>query len=137
MYPNKALVSSVVPSSGRPRADPLSRAGLLVEPPRKKSKWDDDEEDQAAARERKRVKKAELESKLAREREQLAVRSAAAGVGRGGSQSSRESTPGRIRTLGETRDGKGRGPPRGRDAHPLLESCRSVYEYEVSSASLL
>lgn len=122
------------PDNERRGADLASRAGLIAEPPRKKSKWDDlaDEEDVAAARERKRVKKAELEGKLAREREQLAGRSAA-GSGRGGSQSSRESTPGRIRTLGEARCG--RGPARGRDAHPLLESCRSVYSYEVSRSS--
>lgn len=116
---------------------PSRHPGLLVEPPRKKSKWDDiaDEEDKVAARERKRAKKAELDAKLAREREQLASR--VAGSSRGGSTSSREGTPGRSRGLGEAREAApGRGPVRGRETHPLLESCRSVYCYEVRTRAL-
>lgn len=123
-------------------SSPSSHAGAGTgtptgdEPPRKKSKWADlaDEEDKAAARERKRIKKAELELKLAREKEiakQHAGASGTAGTSASGA-SSREGTPGtqsRLAGAGGMRAGRGR--PRGRVAHPLLESCRSVYCYEV------
>ncbi|GAA5912679.1 hypothetical protein JCM8208_007727 [Rhodotorula glutinis] len=96
-------------------------------PPRKKSKWDDDEADLAAARELKRAKKAALAARLATEKERASRAAAAeAGVGtsRSASATSREGTPARL-------EGRARRiSRRGREAHPLLESCRSVYSYE-------
>jgi hypothetical protein len=109
------------------------------EPRRKKSKWDDlaDAEDLEVSKERKRVKKAEvLQAKLGREREALAAR----GRGAAGNGSA-DSSPGGSRVgagMGRNGDG-GRAGGVGRDGvrkvrelHPTLESCRSVYCYEVS-----
>jgi len=102
----------------------------VTEPPKKKlkSRWDDDEEEVAREKERKQAKKqAALAAKLANERQELESKARTA---------SRDSTP-LVRTPG--REQGGARPPaarrihkRGRDAHPLIESCRSVYSYEVS-----
>lgn len=100
-------------------------------PPRKKSKWDDDEADLTAARELKRAKKAALAARLATEKERAsraAESSASASVS---AATSREGTPARVEGQVRAR----RTPRRGREAHPLLESCRSVYSYEVRSRS--
>ncbi|CEQ41267.1 SPOSA6832_02979 [Sporobolomyces salmonicolor] len=99
----------------------------MAEPPRKKSKWDDDDDEIALERERKKAKKAALAARLASEKEQLVGRSG------GSSAGSRESTPAArtpARVPAEGRIPPGRTPKRGREAHPLLESCRSVYSYE-------
>ena len=94
-------------------------ASTSQEPPRKKSKWAEqaDEEDRKLANDKKRAKKDELlRSKLLREREQLDM-------------NSREGTP---RGVGSPRPRQGaRGPRPIRDMHPPLQSCRSVYCYEV------
>ncbi|GAA6003401.1 hypothetical protein JCM10207_000316 [Rhodosporidiobolus poonsookiae] len=107
----------------------------MAEPPRKKSKWDDTDEDLAAERERKRAKKAALAARLASEKEQLASAAARGGTDSpaGGSTPSHAGTPVR-RAVGDEdalRPALRRAPPkRGREAHPPLESCRSVYSYE-------
>ncbi|GAA6014315.1 hypothetical protein JCM8202_005235 [Rhodotorula sphaerocarpa] len=104
-------------------------------PPRKKSKWDEeDEQDRAAEHERRRL---QAHARLLREKE-LRERSAsrdssvagasplrANGSRDGGSDSGRDGgpRPAQARSLR-------RIPRRGRAAHPLLESCRSVYSYE-------
>ncbi|BGP17165.1 hypothetical protein JCM10213_006040 [Rhodosporidiobolus nylandii] len=108
----------------------------MSEPPRKRSKWDDTDEDLALERqerERKRVekeaKKAALAARLEREKEQLAASAARAGsVGSSGGGTPRRTADGREDALRSVSR-----PPtrrRGREAHPLLESCRSVYSYE-------
>lgn len=103
-------------------------------PPRKKSKWDDDPAELAAERERKRVKKAALTARLATEKELASSRggaspSASASASATASATSREGTPAQLRSEAPVRIR--RIPKRGREAHPLLESCRSVYSYEV------
>ncbi|SCV69878.1 BQ2448_1272 [Microbotryum intermedium] len=142
-------------------------AGAAGPPPRKKSKWDDDdpEEDARAlqqAREKKRLKKLELEAKLAREKQRLTqgggagglsiaplgVKGAAiaaagnesgnAGNDKGADMDSRNCSEAGTREATPTAGGerpslatmlKSRRP-RGRTAHPPLQSCRSVYCYE-------
>lgn len=99
-------------------------------------------EDLQVAKALKRVKKAELlQAKLSRERDALLGRTAepqqeARGSPRPGLGQSWEGTPrgGDLqRTL--VRGGGGRVTRRIRDLHPPLESCRSVYCYEVSLRS--
>ncbi|GAA5835105.1 hypothetical protein JCM11251_000165 [Rhodosporidiobolus azoricus] len=108
----------------------------MSEPPRKKSKWDDTEEDLALERERKRLKKEALADRLAREKEQLA---AAALREKRRESRSVTSSPGGAGTPVRRAHGDEAAlrpalrrtvPKRGREAHPLLESCRSVYSYE-------
>ncbi|SGY13662.1 BQ5605_C010g05935 [Microbotryum silenes-dioicae] len=142
-------------------------AGAAGPPPRKKSKWDDDdpEEDARAlqqAREKKRLKKLELEAKLAREKQRssqqdggkgglsiapLSVKGAAiaasgsgsVGNGKGADPTSRNGSEARTREATPAAAGGERPSlatviktrrPRGRAAHPPLQSCRSVYCYE-------
>ncbi|GJN91357.1 hypothetical protein Rhopal_004378-T1 [Rhodotorula paludigena] len=101
-------------------------------PPRKKSKWDDDPAELAAERERKRVKKAALAARLATEKELASSRGgaspSASASASAASATSREGTPAQLRSEAPVRIR--RIPKRGREAHPLLESCRSVYSYE-------
>ncbi|GAA5988293.1 hypothetical protein JCM10908_002152 [Rhodotorula pacifica] len=117
-------------------------------PPRKKSKWDqEDDHDKALEQERKR---ALVAARFAQEKQHLlqqrsssssSIRDGTASPARrgagtstdggGGSDSSREgngSNGGRMGQAGQVR--ARRIPRRGRAAHPLLDSCRSVYSYE-------
>ncbi|GAA5872368.1 hypothetical protein JCM8547_000910 [Rhodosporidiobolus lusitaniae] len=104
----------------------------MSEPPRKKSKWDDTEEDLALERERKRAKKAALAARLANEKEELAAAASRSVTASPGGSTGAE-TP--VRRAQGEEDAlrpalRKTGPKRGREAHPLLESCRSVYSYE-------
>ncbi|GAA5952971.1 hypothetical protein JCM3765_003021 [Sporobolomyces pararoseus] len=100
----------------------------MAEPPKKKlkSRWDDDEEELAREKERKQAKKLALAAKLATERQEMELKAARAGGSRDGTPGSR--TPGRDSAPSRTT--ARRIPKRGREAHPLIESCRSVYSYE-------
>lgn len=109
----------------------------VEEPPKKKSKWDDlaEAEDLQVERELKRVKKAELlQAKLSRERDTLlGRRDETRSPGRQSRAGSSGGKGDSVAPLGRTaRGGMARGSRRVRDLHPALESCRSVYCYEVS-----
>lgn len=112
---------------------------LTTEPPKKKlkSRWDDDDEEEITReKERKKAKKAALAARLAKEK--LELQTGGTTPSAGSSNTSREGTPG-SRTPGRDQDrtrppAARRIPKRGREAHPLIESCRSVYSYEVSSS---
>ncbi|POY71008.1 putative Cyclin-dependent kinase [Rhodotorula taiwanensis] len=113
---------------------------MSAPPPRKKSKWDKEDEQDRAAAELDR-KRAAVAARLAREkdlagREPASSRGSSAalasplrnGAADGGSDAgsaggSRRVTPGQPVP-------RARRPKRGRAAHPLLDSCRSVYSYE-------
>lgn len=101
------------------------------QPPRKKSKWDDDEEEVAREKERRRAQK--LAARLATEKDQLerSRERRLTDSPRGSGRSSVESTPRRAVWDENASPRPRRMPRRGREAHPLLESCRSVYCYEV------
>lgn len=109
--------------------------GSLTEPPKKKlrSRWDDDEEEVAREKELKQAKKLAFAAKLARERQELELHATRTG--------SRDGTPTARTPRREQPEASGRVsahrriPKRGREAHPLIESCRSVYSYEVSHVS--
>lgn len=105
------------------------------EPPKKKlrSRWDDDEEEVAREKELKQAKKLALAAKLARERQELELHATRTGS-RDGTPTAR--IPGGDQLEASGRRSTSRGiPKRGREAHPLIESCRSVYSYEVSLVS--
>ncbi|GAA6063066.1 hypothetical protein JCM10212_003124 [Sporobolomyces blumeae] len=107
----------------------------MAEPPKKKlkSRWDDDDEEIAREKERKQAKKAALAARLASEKAQLERTpngsAGASGAGRAGTPGDGARTPGREQAGARVQQAR-RIPKRGRDAHPLIESCRSVYSYE-------
>ncbi|GAA5986305.1 hypothetical protein JCM11641_002037 [Rhodosporidiobolus odoratus] len=107
-------------------------------PPRKRSKWEDTDEDLARnkaekgqRRQEKEQKKLLLAKRLEREREALAYSTASTSAGstpRRGDSMEAEMRP--VRRSGSSIPSGSQQKRRGRDAHPLLESCRSVYSYE-------
>lgn len=115
----------------------------MEERPKKRSKWADlaAEEDAIIAKERERDKKAQLRDKLAREQTEMQFKrnsnnsrewDDSPSRSTVNSRSSAESTPVRTKKTGLNVPVVD-GVRNIRRAHPPLQGCRSVYNYEVLS----